>query len=580
MVLPEGSPTPATDRPTAPRVAAVGAAVVLLLGALVVLGQVTAPPEEVAIGVSTTTTEPISQPTTTTTIDLEEFSVSDITTGDRFGWINAPGVGRMWPLDLVHHEGQLYLFGSTAHPHRQSESGALRAWVSENGIKWVSLGEVAGNGYRVHRVVSTTAGLFALGARLEDNAPHIWSSSDGDSWVAEELPKGGETGTGEFVRLSAVTELDGRLLVFGTVLGDFFGEIAKHLPEEVADHLPYGLSWSRGPDGYRVSVHGPLGITGFSATLDELGISDEVATSFFDLSRRPEMAYRWSSRDGTDWEVEESDIWAVENFWPGPDGLLLASSGPRVWSSSDGLEWEGHGTSSRAHIHEIQIREFWEGLLIGSGIGEHLFQSQDGIEWEQAGTGDLLPDQLQWHLDPVAAGEGGVAAVATAWHRVATQEPSPVIIEKEGHTLTVDLRGGIMTLDDPDGLTITGPLLSSDEPSELVTVDFIEEQVTFHHPETDEPMVSFGFATLERVETSATSLELDTGKALLFAPDGEKWSLQDLSTVMGDDDRIADMAVLADRVILLTYETPQTLRSPEPPNITIRVGAIRSDNSG
>lgn len=103
-----------------------------LLAVTFVLGQATSPPEEVlADPTSTTSNSPIVAPTTTTTVNPETFSVRDIAMGDTFIWLHAPPLPLGWPIEMLEHEGSVYLFATSMTPQGSTHGGGLEALVVE-----------------------------------------------------------------------------------------------------------------------------------------------------------------------------------------------------------------------------------------------------------------------------------------------------------------------------------------------------------------------------------------------------------------------------------------------------------------
>ena len=63
-----------------------------------------------------------------------------------------------------------------------------------------------------------------------------------------------------------------------------------------------------------------------------------------------------------------------------------------------------------------------------------------------------------------------------------------------------------------------------------------------------------------------------TERALLFTPDGESWSVQDLTNLVSEDSEIAELAILNDRLLMLTRD--RVADGTAPPRVTIFVGQI------
>lgn len=577
MVLPEGTQSSSSEKSRKPRLAGVGAAVAVLLVGLFALGQLTGPSEDgLAAEESTTTSEAtILSPTTTTTIDAETFSVNEITTGDRFSWFKSPSVGSFWPLGLVSHDGLIYLFGSEETPERSRAGLGLSAWSSEDGIGWNRLGDIISQDHAVFEVVSTGSDLVALTVRVDDGAPVVWTSPDGSQWTPSELPVDPEFLGSATFRLNDAVSFRGELIVVGSVHPSSFERVTRALPEELVGDDPFSvrLGFDMSPDGGVVNVYGPLGIHAFSIGLEELGLGDLTESDLFGQQSQARQ-FLWSSSDGVSWDVDELESSLVRKLWLRPDDVLVAyGPGDRestVLLSEDGDTWE---QQPRYSLSLIPAQTVWDGALVG-GQGEHIVTTRDGLDWEPLGTGVLLPDAINWELDPVAGGEAGLAVVASALEANVAPTFSPVIIEKDGSTLTVDLESPVLRLDHSDAGTITIPLWTG-EPSDLLDVDLLAEQVTFRRPGTDETLLTVDFATLARAESSAVSYDTDAERALLFTPNGSDWSVQSLTEEIGAASAVDAMVVLGDRVVMVTSPPRALQGNGEAPSPTIRVGMIR-----
>lgn len=568
---------------------------VLLFGALVALTQLTTPTGEAIAGDTTTTTtadEPLVAPTTTTTIDVESFSASDITTGARFSWIKSPGVGSLWPVDLVYHGDRVYLFGSEQVSQAHDAGLGLIGWVSDDAISWSRLNVPGGTDERatpervgliprdhaVFRVVGTDTDLVALTVDVGTGAPVVWSSKDGSDWEPSELPvEPGSLASSTFELNDAVV-VDGQLFVAGVMFTDALDQVRRALPEDLVGEYrdAVELDFTLTAAGGLVDVYGPLGLHGFSIWLDELGLDETTKMELF-RTRPPTRQFVWSKTDAATWRATEVDSSAAERLWARPDDVLVAYGPGRRQSaiamSRNGTDWEIHARSSRAWIYRIGALGEWGDYLVGGGLGEDLFVTRNGLDWEFAGTGELLPDAINWTLQPAAGGSGGLAVVANALS--ANPEPAytPVIIEKDNSTLTLDLQEPTLRLDHPDVERIIVPLWQT-RTFDVVTVDFPDETITLNHPETGEPLVSFDFATIQRAAESAVDYDSSAQRALLFTTDGDEWTVQSLTEEIGANSAVDKMVVLEDRVVMVTFP-PVAEPGTEAPNITIRVGLIR-----
>lgn len=551
-----------------------GIALLALLTAALVLGRATTPPEQIAEG-STSTTEiaPIVPPTTTTTVDARTFSVRDIVTGKNLIWFRAPPIEPRWPIEMLEHEGSVYLFTTSMPPEGSTSGGGLEGMVSTDGISWRSLGEVIDVEYVINGVDSTEGGLVATGNHIETGTPHIWTAVDAGAWQISNLP--GEA-SGEdlpaFARPTVATMFDDRLVVLGNIQSDLLSLLEERLPESVApaDIARYGFEISEQDRVLR--IHGPLGLVGYSESLERLGIDQTTATWLL-YTAQIEESLAWSSANAVDWDLNSFHAFYIDHVWHGPGERLFASGsgvfGPMVWSSIDGRTWERLGSSS---VGQAQV--IWRDRIIATTGDHHLLQSPDGLNWGYLDTGDLLPPELHWDVGPVAAGDAGLAVVATV-QREARETPMAVVVERDEGTLAIDPLTSTLTVSGADGSVLTVPLWSG-EPSDAVHIDFIERQVTFTSPDSGEEILTVDFETLDRAESLIRATGLAGEGALLFTEDGEAWTVQALVDEIGPDMVVDRMVVLQDRMILLTHPVAVSVDDANPPQLTVRVGVVQS----
>lgn len=554
-----------------------GAAILLMAG-LIALSQLTTPSQDAAVIDTTTTTidDGVLPPTTTTTIDLEAFSVDEIATGDDSIWVRAPAPGPVWPIDLIEHRGAAYLFGSTNNPQSR-DGGGMSAWISPDGVNWTSHRRVIAEDHTIHRVVSTERGLIALGTRDGDGAPIVWLSSDALEWQAFPLPPVDATNAIGSFELNAAIDFHDEFVVVGTILVNSIDEIARALPEGRVGTTPSSIDMdfvlrSDVDDGI-VEVYGPLGLHAFTMRLDNLDLGEMVESSLFG-SPPFTRQYVWSSADLLEWEVRELDSAVIEELWIRPDGVLVAYGngrrGSTISTTVDARTWTQYGRSGRAWIFQIGAHTAWKDTLVGGGFGEDLFQTRDGLDWQYIGTGDLLPDAINWRLGPVDAGSGRLAAVASALRSNSGPSLSPVTIRDGEASLTLDVEARSLQVEHPDAGTVDIPLWATDM-SKLYSVDFIDETVTFTHPESGDSIAVVDFETLESAHASATRVERPGKLALLSTLDGERWRVQNLSKVIGESATVGEMLVMEGRIVMVSTPTDHSATSPEPPNLSVWV---------
>ncbi|HEX5695622.1 MAG TPA: hypothetical protein VFZ15_04515 [Acidimicrobiia bacterium] len=551
----------------------VGLGLIAILAVVWTTGRNAPPSDAEAVAVTTTTT---TTPTTSTAVDDPIPRV-----GEPLSWQPAGSIEDTWPLSVVEHQGLLYLFTTDGIDFESRVGNGLDAWVSEDGSSWEPRGSVVPPPHQVQSVISTSRGLMAIGASGEDGSPRVWMSTDAGLWSEAELPiDGSDVPAGSRTYLHAPWAGDELLLVFASTYVATEQILLDALPEAVrpaTGRYRYGMDW--GGDPFQISVQGPLGIPVFSATAEELGLSEEQ----IELLEGPGIVTPvmvWSSLDGETWarfELEASSVGAVA---PNPGGgLMMVGYGMRgelaTWTSSNGFEW--------VPVDAIGMPDIvvpWNDGLIGtrySGSHPDLVHSEDGEEWESFGVDRLLAEDVSWYFGQPSAGATGAAFVAHGYDPSDQSfEPPPVVLEKDGYTLTRDNTDGTLVLERDDSVVLQ---LSphSGQVIEGVTVDFETETITFSDPETDRAHVTFTFEEIEQAETEAYGAPGREPQILFFAQDGLEWSVQEMGRIVGDDRAIGTLLVTERGVIAATYAFPNVpTGSPPAPNIEMWLATLDS----
>lgn len=563
MVLPEGASSPESGRRAGWKLGGAVALVAIAVGAAIALLAATTPSPEAASSeiAVTSPTEPLQAPTTsTTTVDVANFTVAAIATGERLSWFRAPTFVSGWPIAVVSHDGQLWLFTATITRGAYRDGAGLTAWVSSDGIDWQPAGLVASEEFSITGVEGVGDRFVAMGNRVLDGTPHVWISRDGSEWTVFPLPIDLlEEASGYRSWLTGLAGVGNGLYLTGFVETDWEREIVDRLPPEVAEYViyEYGLGYGDLGDGEkRIEVYGPLGLLGYTATLSELGIDPETAARVFDGSPI-DTSFLWRSDDGNNWsQLRLEDMW-VQELAALPDGTLFLNGGDYrgdgIWTSRTGSEWER--LPSRTHVRVVGS---WNGNLLGISNERDLVLSSNGDDWESLGTGELLPGRLYWQLDPIAAGEACLAVLATTWPENFSRQPVTVTIRDDGSALTFDPVLGTVTVSNGE-LEATLPLWTGDATG-LADVDFAAEAVSFLHPESGESIGRFTFDALHRAEM--TAFGPDPGeRALLLTGSGEEWSIIDLAEEIGPETRVLMMECFGDQLVMVT--TTSSLRSTQ-----------------
>ncbi|HEU4895218.1 MAG TPA: hypothetical protein VFT85_05235, partial [Acidimicrobiia bacterium] len=137
MVSPEGTGS-GQQRQGTGRGALLAVAALVVAAGFAVLGSLS-PAEEIAVETTTTIA-----PTTTTSvieapIDLENFDVGQIVTGEPLDLTLAATIEAGYPLALVEQDDGFYAFVTTTSEWIASRGGLL-AWHSVEGADWAPLG--------------------------------------------------------------------------------------------------------------------------------------------------------------------------------------------------------------------------------------------------------------------------------------------------------------------------------------------------------------------------------------------------------------------------------------------------------
>jgi hypothetical protein len=554
---------------------------VVVLGLIAILAVVLltsggGPSDVEAVAVTTTTTTPTSTPE----VDNDPI----LRVGDPLRWRPAGRIDDAWPISIVEHQEMLYLFTTDSVEFGSPAGNGLDAWVSADGGTWEPQGKVIESPNLVQTVISTSRGLMAVGMNGGDGSPRVWMSSDAREWTELELPtEVSDEPVGSRTYLQTAWAGDDLLLVFGSTYIDLQQIVVDALPETLQSEsgaYGYGMGWGGYP--FQVTIQGPLGIVVFSATAEELGLTEEQIELLEGTAIETPVTV-WSSSDGVAWARSELEANYVSAVTPDPSGdLLMIGYGPgggeATWTSSDGIEWERQVSTD---IPDTVVP--WGGALIGTrNTGSHpdLVHSEDGVEWESFGVDQLLANDIAWYLDQTSAGEAGAAVIAHGYDSsVEGFGSEPVVLEKEGYTLTRDDVDGTLVLE-RDDVVVVQLTLYSGRVAEGVTIDFEARTITFLDPETNRPLVTFTFEEVAQAEMSAYgSPGAGERQILLFTRDGLEWSVQDMGDIVGRD-RVIDTLLVDERgLIMATYVYPNVRAGPPPaPEVEMWVAPLDQDD--
>jgi hypothetical protein len=233
--------------------------------------------------------------------------------------------------------------------------------------------------------------------------------------------------------------------------------------------------------------------------------------------------------------IEASQISAIHVL---SDGRRVAvgfgTSGPMTWTSIDGGSWTR--VPALSELNKLSyFSQPWRGGVISSyppfSSSPDLVFSPDFENWQSLGVGDLLPDVFPWSFNPMAASDAGIALVANAYLNADPGQPRSAIIRSGEFTLTLSPTSDSLVLRRGED-HVVNILTWNTTPQDTAVLDFEQRTITLLDPDTDEPLVSFGFDEVRRLESEAYAFGPGRREtALLYSADGEEWLVQDLEMI-------------------------------------------------
>lgn len=580
MVLPDGTHGPE------PKTSGVGRSTLFLLAAgglllgFLLLGSLSARgPEAVASSTSTsttTTTEPIEPP-----LDLDDFSVSQISRGEPFAWERSLAVDDGYPVALFEHEGWIYLFASDSSFERSE--GGLWGWRSVDGADWEPMGEVITEPHLISQVASTGEGLVAVGRDQTNREPTIGRSVDGIDWIFEELPvEDLEPFTSVYPTAAAST--DTLLVVAAQITFDIYDTLQERISQS-HDFDPgrYGWDVQVVGDVVEVAFYGPLGFPLDVIAAEELGLSpEEIKALVAGYQSGNWASLVWSKSGDGGWvQSEMLDSFSVESLSVTPEDNVVAfgygSTSASTWTTRDGEHWEPTDSRGPYRVHS------WDERLIGpsdSGRASVLVSEKDG-SWNDIGPGQLFPYELSWHIEGIGAGAGGIATIVRGWDQSASFEPAesfePVTLTSNGTTLALDFYAGSYTLETADGSTQHRWSMTGITPKGVVP-DLDRGVISFHDQETGDFLASFPIDEIFEAQNEywsrySGSESIDRYVAFAFSGDGADWSIQDAGAALGDI-WVSHLEVTETRVIAAGIVDTQFYDPTAPPSFAVWSAAI------
>jgi hypothetical protein len=560
------------DRPATGRgVLYVGAALVVVIG-FVVLGAVSSS-ERVAVFVTTTTSTTLSEPAPP--VDPDDFSVSQIVTGEPLQWTMA-GEFDGYPIGLTEHRDNFFLFAT------QIDSAGLTAWRTTDGLDWVPLGGVIGDEHLISTVVSTPQGLVAAGQRRNEAGLVIWTSDDGTQWSMDEIASDSENPYLVQTATAITSTEDGTLVIAATtdldtprLLEDRLGDVGIDLDMRGTD---WRVHWA-GEAGHVLQLDGPLGLDVTEIPLDDLDLTPEerewVANGFV---RAPRTDI-WVKQPGAGWQRSAIEgAHTIESIVTRPEGTFLAfgygAIGPMVRASRDGVDW-----TSAADDPVPSAVSKWDDYLVGLAgtVRPDVLVSYDGRTWEGLGLAEHFPLPISWAATTMGAGDDGLAVAVEGRQSTVPEEliELPVLRTGTDANLTLDFEEGAFVLE-TGTTTFTWDMALPDETGVNqpgIEVNPGDQSVRFFDPSSGELLAEVPVAALEHAQAEyfADRFLQNTHRALVYTPNGTDWTIQDVSTEIGGGIVVAGLEVGEGQVLAIVFQSESPVQ--DRPATTQGIGA-------
>ena len=556
MVTPEGANRHSEPRRGPNKATIVALAVVIAAGGLLAFSALTAPEPEAVSETSTSTSTTLGE--VQRPIDLDNFDVGQIATGDQLDWsLTGTVVGNDYG-QLLAHESDVYLFTQEGF-FTPFERNALETQAFKlSGAGWEQLGAMP-PGTDIATLTTTDIGLMAVAVGEPGQQSSLLTSQDGASWQSEPLPLVSEspfavTGATALNANSAATVL--ALMASA----DIRPAVADRLEQEFGSDLDF----SRYPVAALpvagelvVRLFGPFNIPLWEFPVSEIGLDETDLI----LVNNPPPVQITSRATGGEWSTVEIDAFFMNSIVTADDGSILMFGWPRgggqaYWLSYDGFAWEKVASSGSTPVSAVAT----PGGLVGSlEQGGQMVTSERGFEWTRV-FDDEFPVRFGWWTQLLVGGQGGAAAVIEGWENTASPAggPEPVTITKGEATLTLDLFGGQATIDTPE--TQASFLLYSDRIGDFVTADISNETISFIKPDSEEVLMT---VTIDELEEATDEVRFrggseDSYKALVYTTDNLEWAIVDVESVIGSGFTIDSIAVTDTEIVIAARQPDQS----------------------
>lgn len=514
---------------------------------------------------------------TSTSLAAEETTTSVPDLNDPLNW-QADRLGETFPQGLVGFEGNLYFFGTPGFGSPFEVGKGLDAWLLVDGVSWKPLGTVIEPPNQIHAVAATPRGLVAVGS-ADGKTLHLWSSTDAVEWHESELPD--VSSTSDYFRSWAqgIGGTDDVTVVVASSSPDIGTLLRDVLPAELEDgngDPPINVGWGGPP--WTVYVRGPLGLTVFSATPEDLGLTEAEGRALLG-GAGPGATVALTSIDGRAWTPVDLGVGYITNIFEVGGDLVVGGygrAGYETWISPDGFDWERD-----ARVGDQEHLAPWrEGFVMAGQQSPtpDIAYSEDRTTWQPLGVGSYLTDEFSWQFQALAAGDGGLATVIMGYDGAGfvVEDLQPVVIERDGYTLTLDGMGGPVVLRSGDEVLLSLSTYSNQVYDEVV-VDFRARSVTFLHPDSLEALVSFTFEEIERAEAEVLGGQvfMNEQQRFAFTADGSTWSVESVTEAFGEDALVERLYVTDNQVVAIVTEyTNRFSPVPTVPNVVIWTAVI------
>ena len=385
-----------------------------------------------------------------------------------------------------------------------------QAWVSQDGIDWTAkdlvLGDGTGDPY-LNSITTGGPGYLALGAGFADDDEVLWTSEDGFTWIQQDLDL-------QFPALEGFVAAGADSLAVGTN-----GMVVTGSMNRVGVDEHRFVVWTSADGSDWDLVEDPFGADAYVGEI--LPVGDGFVTQGF-VDRPDGGEYIWLSSDGRVWDRVAADF-LDGGYWAGPE---LVRWGDKILSA-------------------VQTEE-----------GIRLWASTDGRAWEQLAASPLLDNTDQGNIFAVEAVAGPLGIVLIAELEPPRQSLPPVVIEKDGLTITVELETFRIEVAD----TATGSLLLE---TEVFDPDYVvinpDDSITLLHPDTGEALVTVTPEEFEQAQAKAFKEagieepgfgDHEPTPMLFFSLDGQDWSSVGIEEIVGSNEFPSGVVVGSDAVIL------------------------------